>query len=646
MCGIAGILVGSSSFEENYFHSSLKAMQDSIDHRGPDSRGIWISDDKQVFVSHNRLAIQELSHHGHQPMISSCKRYVLSFNGEIFNHLEIRQKLKNSGLRNSWKGNCDTETLVELIAAFGIKQALKDINGQFAFMIYDRSSKTVCLCRDRFGEKPLYYSFHNKNLIFSSQIKSFLAIKNFKRNIDISAVKEFTKLGYVPKKQSILKDVFKVLPGEVIKINLKEKEFRLSNYFYWDFEEEMLASKKTQFKSFEEATEQVHSKFEKSVKRQLISDVPLGAFLSGGIDSSLVVALMQANSSGSTKTFSIGFEDQNYDESKFARKIAEYLSTDHNEYILSESDVIDSIPLLSSIYDEPFGDSSQIPTSLISQLARKQVTVALTGDGGDELFMGYERYKWLPRIWKIKQILPHRFLHAMLNVFLTKQENFGFLQRSLFASRPNEKISKVQKILSANTQDGLFFTLLNNIPPKVDIFNKDFLNHEADIETNQEKFLFSDELNFLESINLHDLKNYLSGDILTKVDRASMYYSLECRTPFLDVELFNSSLRTPNKYKLYNGTGKYILRNILKEYLPLHLFERPKMGFSLPISTWLNTSLKEWASDLLSEEKINESGIYNPIAIQQLWNSHINSSENFELIWSVLMFQDWFYKYK
>lgn len=647
MCGIAGFVNTNTLVDSNALHkkATLNQMLASLNHRGPDSSGLWHDETKRVFFGHTRLAILDLSSAGHQPMSSASGRFVLTFNGEIYNHLSLR-KLISKEFKSTWRGTSDTETLLSCIDLWGLEKTITLLKGMFAFACWDKQKKELYLVRDRIGEKPLYYAANNlmniKEFVFSSELSAFKKHDSLDLSICTKAVSAFTQLGYVPAPLSIYKNVKKLLPGTFLKLSCETNQYSIKTY--WDpsvkFESDRYPY------SENEALEMLEKKLTKSVQSQLISDVPIGAFLSGGVDSSLIVSLMQKISQRPVETFSIGFQVDGYDESKFAKKISEHLGTSHNELIVTPQMAMKVIPEIQSAYSEPFADSSQIPTLLVSQLARQKVTVSLSGDGGDELFCGYNRYFYTLKFWKFMSTLPlsvRKRISTLMKLLPPNKINnlinlISLRNNKINSKKIGDKLHKAASIFSSNSALDAYYKLISMAPDS----NKSL----------QEQFIISEEygrvLNYINNDNavelmmFLDLVTYLPDDILVKVDRAAMFYSLETRVPFLDHEVIEFALQLPINLKYKNGKSKWILRELLSKYIPRNLFERPKMGFGVPIGDWIKGPIRPWALDLLSKDNINHAGIFDDEHVTRLLTSHLNGEKDNQYeLWPILMMQSW-----
>ncbi|MDB9885287.1 asparagine synthase (glutamine-hydrolyzing) [Gammaproteobacteria bacterium] len=640
MCGLAGC-INKSNLSSDELASVLNNMASSLDHRGPDSSGVWVNDKSSIGFSHTRLAIQDTSHAGSQPMHSISGRYVLAFNGEIYNHLEIRESL--SSLHSNqylWAGQSDTETIVMAIDSWGLSKTLDLIDGMFAFSLWDEQEEELILCRDRLGEKPIYYGMAGNSFIFGSELKALKEFPEFAGNISISALQEYIRLSYVPSPMSIYESIFKLEPGYYLKVKLEN--LQLEKIKYWSLQETIASSKKFKIAEETSALKFLEESIESSVKSQMISDVPLGAFLSGGIDSSLIAAIMQKYSDQPIQTFTIGFEDPAYDESSFAQEVSDILKTHHHTLILNENDVIQSIKLLPKIYDEPFADSSQIPTYLVSKAAKTKVTVVLSGDAGDEIFGGYNRYIWIPRLWRVLQHVPIGLRNFFAKTAIKiKIDTWNKLFAFLGVNRPGEKLHKLSEaMLDAGSSYQFYLNtisqwknpenIIKHPLSKKNSFNGASIPDGSFLTNDPEKMMFFDSM------------SYLPDDILTKVDRAAMSVGLETRVPFIDRKILELAWRLPLAMKIKNGVSKYPLRHILKKYIPAHLVDRPKTGFSLPIGEWLKGPLFTWAENLLDPDKIDLDGYFYSEPIQKIWQEHLSgSTDHSAKLWTVLMFQAW-----
>ena len=644
MCGITG------------FHSlSLKSKTDiekiivpmttCVNHRGPDRTNFSILDNGFA-MGHTRLSIQDLSEAGNQPMQSLSGRFTMVFNGEIYNHFELRKELKNKYSKKiAWRGSSDTETLLEYFEVCGIEKTLKNALGMFAFAIHDSKSNSLILARDRFGEKPLYYAKRRKEFIFCSELKSIFAFPNVRFQINAEALTEFFKYNKISSEHSILKDVYKIKPGCYLTMSIANNQYICETNIFWDAITEAKKLSQQKFENEFSAIDSVEKAIESSVIGQLISDVPLGSLLSGGIDSSIVTALMAKHSMEKPKTFTVGFKDSSYDESKYARAISKHLSTDHTEVLLEEDDCKKVIPHLSKIYDEPFADSSQIPTYFISKIARKDVKVVLTGDGADELFGGYNRYIHSRKIWKYWSLLPTIFRDPTSKILSKLPINLfdkigasGVLNYPQLGTKINKsalKLIKVKDLATFCRSMSYAWEQPNSLISESffrDINTSAFENHQT----------FDDEI---ENMMLTDTLHYLPG-ILCKVDRAAMHCSLETRAPFLDQRVFNAAYRTNLYQKVDDREGKIILKKILAKYIPSDLIDRPKSGFAIPVGKWIKNDLKEWTFDLLSYDSLRMHNLFNNQIVNKYLNEHLeNANDHSEKLWGLLIFQSWYKEY-
>jgi asparagine synthase (glutamine-hydrolysing) len=645
MCGFIGFIGKKSSSESQ---DILKIISQPITHRGPDSFGTWSDENFGFHVAFRRLAILDLTSAGEQPMKSESKRYVITFNGEIYNFKFLKIELEKKYGHIQWRGNADSEVLLFLIEKYGLEKALEQCVGMFSIALWDRKLNELSLARDRFGEKPLYYGWIDNNFVFGSDLESFKTFPNFNNQLCKKAIKLFLNYSYVPAPLSIFKDILKVEPGTILTFNGNpDSVLNTSKKRYWDKNKEIANAKKNKFKNIDEALPELRFALNESIKQQMISDVPLGAFLSGGIDSSLIVSMMQENSMSKVKTFTVGFENKDYDESPYAKKVANHLGTDHTEVILKPEQALGVIPNLPSIYSEPFADSSQIPTYLVSKVAKSHVTVSLSGDGGDELFAGYNRYFWGEKIWNKASWAPFwvrrsagNFLYntpnSIYNIMedilnsLTKKQGITFIgdKAKRLASRLQFIDSELDLYSSLCTQwNDVNFLLTDNFQTS----DKPFIDIEL-----------QPHLTGIENMMSWDIDTYLMEDILTKVDRAAMANSLETRAPFLDHRVARTAWMMDESYLVSNFNGKIPLRSILSDYLPRELFERPKTGFGIPVGDWLRGPLYDWAQDLLSEKQILEEGIFNIKNVQDLWNQHQSAKFDHTVkLWNILMFRAW-----
>jgi asparagine synthase (glutamine-hydrolysing) len=635
MCGIAG-LIERGVVRGSALEARARAMADALAHRGPDDSGVWSDAEAGVALSHRRLAIIDLTSAGAQPMISAGGRWVISYNGEIYTAREIACQPELSQV--NFRGTSDTEVILESIARRGLERTLDDLNGMFAMALWDRETRTLHLVRDRIGIKPLFYSAQGSSVCFASELKALMADGGIRREISPASVASFLRFGYVPAPWSIFKDVAKVMPGEIVSIGPDAQVWRRN---YWSLTEVALAGTRRPLDLSDQAAEsELDALLRDTVSRQMISDVPLGAFLSGGIDSSIIAALMVAAARGPVRTFSIGFPDFGYDESVHAAAVARHLGTDHTELKIGGDDALGVVPQLPDMYDEPFADSSQIPTYLVSKLTRRHVTVALSGDGGDELFAGYNRYVFAERLWGSLRHMPvgvRRAAAVTLNSIPAGLVDglSHVVPRKLRPPQFSDKLKKFADILP-NDADGIYLRLVSQCP------NPAVLVHGA-----TEHPLFAGYRNpqgtdaLLERMQLIDTATYLPDDILQKVDRASMAVSLEARPPLLDHRVVEFAWRLPRRFRIRDGQTKWLLRRVLDRYVPRSLVERPKMGFGVPLADWLRGPLRDWAEDLLQPSRLG-GGLLDVAAARRLWTEHLSGRRNWSYaVWTLLMFEAW-----
>lgn len=649
MCGINGIF----NLSKESMIDDILSMNESLKHRGPDNQDFWNSRDNAICLGHTRLSIIDTSLNGNQPMPSQDGKYVLVFNGEIYNFQDIRSSLiKNYGF--SFKGNSDTECFLASIQVKGLRKTLEEVTGMFAFALWDISQKNLTLAIDRMGEKPLYYSVQNRKFVFSSELKGIKKCKSFIFDINLNSVNEYLKFGYINAPNSIYNKISKLAPGEILVVTENNsKSFSLNLQKYWNFLD-IYDSQDINQKNigFNDSLNELDNLVTKSIKKQMVADVPLGCFLSSGIDSSIVAAVMQKNSGEPVNTFTIGFNDPDYDEAQNAKQIASLLGTNHCESYLDRNDLVESIPILGSIYDEPFADSSQIPTYLVSKLASKSVKVVLTGDAGDELFGGYNRHFKLSTLnWVLKNIplnfrsrfkyiisiLPFGILDKIIVFFNS------ILPSKISVSQPKEKVRKLVSLLDSRDIKEAYDRIVSYFYDPAHLL----LSNELKLNNMFEEMNLDKRKEHSEWIMGCDTISYLPGNILTKVDRCSMSVSLESRVPFLDPEIVDFAWRIPLRHKINNGQGKFILRQLLDKYLPNGLIEKQKKGFGLPIDSLLKNELKDWSLSLLCKDTIEQTGFLNSDVIANLVDEYFKrSTERSHQIWNLLMFQNWFINQK
>lgn len=653
MCGIAGYLFTrrDGAFGEGW----IQAMLSTITHRGPDDSGVWDDRHAGVVLGHRRLSILDLSPAGHQPMISGSGRYVIVFNGEIYNHRVLRQSLEGTGAASLWRGHSDTETLLAAIEAWGIEKALKKCIGMFAIALWDRDTRILTLARDRLGEKPLYYGWLRDALVFASELKAIRAHPAFDKSVDRHALALFMRHNYMPAPWSVYEGIWKLPPGCYVQFGCEgdldpapPRNGRGAVKTYWSARAVAEAGLREPFAGCEgEAVDVLEQLLRQSIADQMIADVPLGAFLSGGIDSSTVVALMQAQSSQPVKTFTIGFHEGEYNEAEHAKAVARHLGTDHTELYVTPAEALDVIPKLPMLYDEPFADSSQVPTFLVAQLARRHVTVALSGDGGDELFGGYNRYFWAMHLWRRMGAAPallRGFAAGLLTALPPSAWNSLFrlagplVPERLRYSNPGDKLHKLAGLLGAARPEAIYLHLVSHWDDPARLV----LGAEEPATPITDPTAWLDTREFEQRMMHLDTITYLPDDILVKVDRAAMGVSLETRVPLLDHRVVEFAWRLPLAMKIRNGQGKHLLREVLYKYVPKVLIERPKMGFGVPIDHWLRGPLREWAEELLGESRLAREGFFDPAPIREKWTEHLSGRRNWQYpLWDVLMFQAW-----
>jgi asparagine synthase (glutamine-hydrolysing) len=637
MCGIAGLIDLSLAGDGEALERRATAMADALAHRGPDGWQVWSDAPAGLALAHRRLAIIDLTPAGAQPMTSADGRWVISYNGEVYNARAIAREPELSGI--SYRGTSDTEIILESVARRGLDRTLADLNGMFAIALWDRETRRLYLMRDRLGIKPLFYSVAGATVRFASELKGLAAGGESFCEIDPASVTSFLRFGYVPAPFSIYRSVSKVMPGEVVTIDAAG---HTSSWPYWSLTEvaESGAANPLEFGDAD-ATQALHDLLADAVSSQMISDVPLGAFLSGGIDSSVIAALMTAAGRGPVRTFSIGFPELGYDESKYAAAVARHLGTDHEELVITAADALAVVPRIPDVYDEPFADSSQIPTYLISKLTRARVTVALSGDGGDELFAGYNRYafaeKLAARLWYLPPAM-RRAAAAMLKAVPDRavEALARFAPRELLPAQPADKLQKLAEILSCDPQ-GIYLRLVSQYADPAAL-----ARGNPEHALNWERYGdLSDVSRLLERMQLIDTATYLPDDILQKVDRASMAFALEVRPPLLDHRVVEFAFRLPRRLRVRDGETKWLLRRVLDRYVPRHLVERPKMGFGVPLADWLRGPLRDWGEDLLDPARLG-GGFIDVATARRLWDEHLSGRRNWAYaLWNVLMFEAW-----
>lgn len=660
MCGIAGIIYKQSnqSIQEN-----SELMANNLNHRGPDDSNVW-NDNDTISLIHTRLSIQDTSHAGKQPMHSKNQRYIITYNGEIYNFKELKTKLE--ALEHTFVSGSDTEVILASIEQYGLAKSLQTFEGMFAFALWDKQEKKLFLCRDRMGEKPLFYCWHNDIFSWASELKSLKSTKFWNKELNRGIIPQYLKYGYIPTPHSIYEEVYKLIPGTYIEVRYddlfsvqfspftNDSNHTLSPVPYWSLSETINTSQASLHTNYTDAVNEFDNLLNSVVSDQMISDVPFGSFLSGGIDSSLITSVMQSQSSQPINTFTIGFQEKDFDEAPFAKAISKHLGTIHNELYISSNDCLEIVSKMPTIMDEPFADSSVLPAYFVSSLARQHVTVSLSGDAGDELFCGYNRYTKTPLIWDKVNKLPTSFRKLSANILYKFPPEYidkiyslisTFISKDAKNSRVGLKIQKLADLLMLNSIDDVYdmlisycktpetltrLTLTDPLPLGQKLLNKVNLNSSI-----VEKFM------------AFDTTTYLLDDNLVKVDRTSMASSLETRLPLLNHRIVEFSWTLPLNMKTQANTSKRILRDTLFKRVPEALIERPKMGFSVPISNWIKGPLKEWAHHLLFDTSNTDHNIFKMTEITELWDEHISGErDNSASLWSILMFQAWYQESK
>jgi len=630
MCGVAGFLQ-PAGFSATASESIVRDLAATLSHRGPDYADTWLDADAGIALGHQRLSIIDLSPAGRQPMASASGRYVISYNGEIYNHSQIRKELEHLESPPLWRGHSDTETLLAAFDQWGIEAALRKTVGMFAIALWDREKRTLTLARDRIGEKPLYYGWQSNSFLFGSELKALRAHPDFSSRIDRDVLALYMRRNYIPAPHSIYSNIFKVLPGTFIQLATQDAPGTLPQpQTYWSLKDVAEYGLAHPFAGDDkDAASELDTRLRQSIELQSIADVPLGAFLSGGIDSSTIVALMQEQSSRPVKTFTIGFHEDDFNEAAYAKRVAQHLGTDHTELYVTSREAMDVIPQLAQFYDEPFGDSSAIPTFLVSQLARQQVTVSLSGDGGDELFGGYTRYQRASDVWRRARRIPHFARNAL---------SYGLRAFSRWSSRDSSTAWTAKRLahyLSARQAAEFYEVQMSQRHDARDLV-LDCGRESQYSDSTLARGQFYDWMMYTDGVS------YLPDDILAKVDRASMSVSLEARVPMLDHRVLEFAWRLPLHMKVRNGEGKWLLKQILRKYVPASMVERPKMGFGVPVGEWIRGPLRDWAENLLAEDRLQREGFLNPQLVREQWTQHLNgTSDSDDSMWPLLMFQEW-----
>tara|TARA_R100000935_G_scaffold49398_2_gene74676 strand:- start:2330 stop:4324 length:1995 start_codon:yes stop_codon:yes gene_type:complete len=658
MCGLTGLLRSSPSDD---IIGQVARMTARLVHRGPDDEGVWSEDG--IGLGHRRLAILDLSATGAQPMHSACGQFVLAYNGEIYNHLDLRQALQTENAAPQWRGQSDTETLLASIAHWGLDEALRRAHGMFALALWDRSKQRLSLARDRMGEKPLYWGWAGADLVFGSELKSLRAHPDCPNEVCREALAQYLRFMYIPAPRSIHPGIYKLEPGTILTVDgtppaTPPKEpirpgghhSSLGIHRYWDLNAEIAAGARNPIEDEGEAVSMIGDVLGKAVQRQMLSDVPLGALLSGGVDSSAIVALMQAASTRPVQTFTIGFDESAFDESAHAAAVAQHLGTDHTKLRVTDADAREVIPDLPQLYDEPFADSSQIPTHLVCRVARQHVTVALSGDGGDELFGGYNRYIHGPGLWRRISSVPAPIRRLAGRAAQTLPEHawdrigasYNRIRTgSAGISNLGTKVHRLgERMRLTDSLNDLYRNMASTWIEPEKLLADTVTEPPSQLDDPLLEFGADDPAMWM---MVQDMRSYLPDDILCKVDRAAMGNSLETRTPFLDPDVIALATRLPMGMKIRDGQGKWALRQVLYQHVPREIIDRPKVGFAIPIGFWLRGPLRDWAEDLLSHKRLAEDGLFNPDIIRQTWSEHLSGRRDWSArLWTILMFQAWY----
>ena len=651
MCGISGFYAPEKDLGQAELQALATRMSDAIAHRGPDDQGHWTESESGIALSQRRLAIVDLSPLGHQPMISDDERYVITYNGEIYNFQDLRRDMESRG--HTFRGHSDTEVLLAVIQHDGLESALSKISGMFAIALWDKKSKTLSFARDHLGKKPLYFGWAGKFFAFASELKALAALPGFEKKINRGALSLYARHNYVPAPYTIYEGIYKLEPGHFLTLDCTQAPPEGSTLLdrvkkFWSAKDIAQTGQDNLFTgSFEEATDELDRILRTATSQRMIADVPLGAFLSGGIDSSLVVALMQAQSDQKVKTYSIGFEEAAFNESEHAKAVANHLGTDHTTFFVTAEETRDVIPRLADIYDEPFADMSQIPTWHVSRLARQEVTVALSGDGGDESFAGYDRYKWAQRMCanilgypallrmpaaSLIRLLPARTWDKVLSPV------YHPLKKALGRELTGHRLHIAASYIQAKDFDDLFMQIISHWKEPDKIVKGGYEPLSPVTNPANEPGI----KDVISRAQYFDTIAYLPDDILVKVDRASMDHALECRAPLLDKNVVEFAWQLPVSYKYENGNQKRILKHLLGRYVPQEITDRPKQGFGVPMAGWLRGPLKEWAGDLLSEESLKKHDLFYPEPIRGVWDEHQSGKRDWNYyLWDILMAQAW-----
>ncbi len=641
MCGLAGYLNG----RRNASAELCSAMITPLAHRGPDDSGVWVNETREVVFGHRRLAIQDLSPEGHQPMLSASGRFTVAFNGEVYNFLSLKKELAELG--NNFRGHSDTEILLSAIEEWGIEIALKKSVGMFAIALWDKATRTLTLARDRMGEKPLYFGWQGETFLFGSELSALAQHPDWSAEINRGALALFMRHSYVPAPHSIYEGIYKLLPGTLLVLAADQSPGTLPQPKpFWSVREVAESGNTTPFIGGPvECVDALESLLQKTIQDMMISDVPVGAFLSGGIDSSLVVAIMQSVSDQRVKSFSIGFHEEAYNEAHHAKEIARKIGTEHTELYVTPTDAINVIPKLASLYSEPFADSSQIPTFLVSQMTREHVTVALSGDGGDEVFAGYNRYLIAQKLWKklahVPVSLRSLVARGIVSIPTARWDQAGrrfgrFVPQ--VRERTGDKMHKLAGVLAVDSPEEMYRNLVT-LWDRPDLVVSNANEPQTALT---DRAGYADLPSFVAQMQYLDMISYLPDDILVKVDRAAMGVSLETRVPFLDHRVVEFAWTLPMELKIRNGESKWPLRMLLEKHIPAEMIQRPKMGFGVPIDSWLRKELRDWAHALLDKKKLDDAGFFNSDLVREKWSEHLSGKRNWQhQLWNVLTFQAW-----
>ena len=642
MCGLAGFW-GRGDASENKVQ--LKSMIDAIAHRGPDGEGTWSDADAGIYLGHRRLAIIDVSDNGLQPMQSACSRFAMVFNGEIYNHLDLRKRVEAKQPDWSWRGHSDTETTLACITLWGFEHTLSLLNGMFAIVVWDRETRQLFMARDRMGEKPFYYGFVNGVFLFASELKGIKANKAFEGTIDRNSLSQYMRLSHIAPESSIYENIHKLPASSWACIGSPNEKVITKKY--WNLAQ--IATGRTVSAPLDQNIKQdyineLEQRLLRTVNSRMLSDVPLGAFLSGGYDSSLIVALMQAQSDQKVKTFTIGFEDEAYNEAPHAKKVADYLGTNHTQLTVTAQDALDIVPQLPAIWDEPFADSSQIPTFLVSKLAQQDVTVSLSGDGGDELFGGYSRYQKAQSIWDRMNRIPKSARQLMASTARFSAPKLAGLLDNVKGARANhvkqllDRSESLGQLFSEGTSADLYVHMMSHFsnPDQLVLNGKESICQLTDQAGWPQLDSYLDMMMYLDSVS------YLPNTILTKVDRASMAVGLESRAPMLDHELVEFAWQLPKELLVNEGQGKWILTEVAHKYIPKEIMQRPKMGFGIPVGDWLRGELKDWVEALIEPNRIRSEGFLDHKLVTKYWNEHKSGRRDWQYhLWDIVMFQAW-----